>query len=938
MRLTTFLFLALSCVCLGLVTLSTTSGASPVVSDLKNIKGGLAWPELLAYSPVAPGKATVVSGNARFTVLTDRLVRMEYVADAANKGFEDRATTAFLQRSLADVPDFQTKTSDGVLTITTDAVELSYKVGAEFSADTLGIKSVLPKSAFTSWRYGDKDPKNLLGTIKSLDLLGVTSLNCTENKNITVHDESLHCAWGLVSRSGWAVVDDSDTYVLNPATGWWDQGQNGDDVDAYMFAHGHDYKGALKDFVAVSGKTAMVPRAAAGVWWTRWFNFNSNDLIDIVEEYEKHALPLDAFVLDMDWHKKNEWGGYTWDPNLFPYPADAMGYLKGRGLITLANIHDDNGVGAYEAAFPAMAKAMGVDPSSTDAIPFHICDNETYAKALEDLVLKPVEDTGMDYWWIDWQQGGTQGGCAGLKQNPTIWTNKIRGTDHIRRGSTKRGLVLSRWGGLGSHRYQVGFSGDVEGVVWSSLAYQPYFSLTSTNVGFGFWSHDIVGAVPDYELYARWLQWGGYSGVLRSHDRGMSGGDCAMAFPSTRDNDHCGVVRPWNVPLKYFKANRETLQRRSALVPYTYTLAREAYDTGLGPIRPMYYEFPEHDEAYLADQNGNFPQYFFGNDMIVSPVVAPADATGNGLSEKKVWLPPGEWVERDRGVVVSGPTIVTRQYALEETPVFVRAGAVIPTLPIVLGDTIGVASRAYEAIVWEIYLGGPGAELRGTGSFYEDDGETTAYASDPNEGSTTTASFKNDAGTLEFIVNSSTKKAWSLLIANALVPKEVSFGHGIEWGRLGYSRHEAKDSWTYDGAKGELKLNLPGTFKSVKVVVTWGLPGDLDVTGLRGVFALSNLAKAALDQVRKTVGSQTGQVGYGGALDRLVGTGAVLSYLSKADPTKFVAELNSIRGDNLVGIAMKEIANITLPSNYGENGTRRLDYVTALMEETERCL
>ena len=86
------------------------------------------------------------------------------------------------------------------------------------------------------------------------------------------------------------------------------------------------------------------------------------------------------------------------------------------------------------------------------------------------------------------------------------------------------GAVLARWGGMGSHRYQVGFSGDVSTLSWENLAYQPYFSATAANVGYGYWSHDVEGPSADLELYTRWVQWGALSGVMRMHERGMSGG------------------------------------------------------------------------------------------------------------------------------------------------------------------------------------------------------------------------------------------------------------------------------------------------------------------------------------------------------------------------------------------------------------------------------
>ncbi len=94
-------------------------------------------------------------------------------------------------------------------------------------------------------------------------------------------------------------------------------------------------------------------------------------------------------------------------------------------------------------------------------------------------------------------------------------------------------MVLARWGGLGNHRYQVGFSGDVAELSWKNLAYQPYFSMTGTNVGYGFWSHDIEGPANDLEMYVRWVQWAAYSGVFRSHERGMSAGGCADDTPSS---------------------------------------------------------------------------------------------------------------------------------------------------------------------------------------------------------------------------------------------------------------------------------------------------------------------------------------------------------------------------------------------------------------------
>ena len=90
------------------------------------------------------------------------------------------------------------------------------------------------------------------------------------------------------------------------------------------------------------------------------------------------------------------------------------------GLHMAANLHDADGVGNWETMYSEMATAVGMDPAKGHKVPFNLV-NSTWSYALEDIVLKYVEEQGMDFWWIDWQQGGQQAGCTGLAQNPTIW-------------------------------------------------------------------------------------------------------------------------------------------------------------------------------------------------------------------------------------------------------------------------------------------------------------------------------------------------------------------------------------------------------------------------------------------------------------------------------------------------------------------------------------
>ena len=202
---------------------------------------------------------------------------------------------------------------------------------------------------------------------------------------------------------------------------------------------------------------------------------------------------------------------------------------------------------------------------------------------------------------------------------PTWWLNYIHFTDQQREG--KRPLILHRWGGLGNHRYQVAFSGDTNSS-WEQLGFQFWFTATAANVGFAYWSHDIGGHLPgvvDPELFTRWVQFGGFSPILRTH------------FTKNPDAER----RPWAYPEPYSDILRSAYQLRYALEPYTYTEARKTFDTGIAFFHPLYYDWPDADAAYSSKG-----EYVFGDQMLVAPVATASDKI-TGLSAENVWLPSG---------------------------------------------------------------------------------------------------------------------------------------------------------------------------------------------------------------------------------------------------------------------------------------------------------
>ena len=202
--------------------------------------------------------------------------------------------------------------------------------------------------------------------------------------------------------------------------------------------------------------------------------------------------------------------------------------------------------------------------------------------------------------------------------NPLPWLNHLHFQDAARRG--KRPLLYSRYGGLGGHRYPIGFSGDTL-ARWELLGFLPYFTATAANVGFGWWSHDIGGhiGVDEPELYARWVQFGALSPCLRLH----------------ATKDAAAERRPWAFPSAVAVAAQQAFHLRYQLIPYLYTMARVAAETGVALCRPMYYAYPEAEDAYLGRQ-----QYFLGDDLIAAPHYAALSASnwpGNGRSLDTPW-------------------------------------------------------------------------------------------------------------------------------------------------------------------------------------------------------------------------------------------------------------------------------------------------------------
>ena len=628
-------------------------------------------------APLADPRAIVLAPQARFTILTSRLIRIEY---SPSGRFEDRPSQAFWYRR-QPVPRFEVQRSGEQLEVRTDHLLLRYapkRGGLTGESLSIGVDAT-----GATWRYGDEPRGNLLGTARTLD--GA--------------DGPVPLELGLMSRDGWAVVDDSQSLVFN-AQGWLEvRGAEPGTLDLYFFGYGRDYLACLRDFQRVAGPVPLIPRWALGNWWSRYWAYRQDELQALVEDFRAYGVPLSVCIIDMDWHITQTgnacsgWTGYTWNRDLFPDPEGFIAWLHNKGLRTALNLHPAEGVHPHEAAYEEMARAVGIDPASRQPVPFDIAD-PAFAEAYFRILHHPMEAAGIDFWWLDWQQG-TLTRLPGL--DPLWWLNHLHFLD-LGRQERKRPFIFSRWGGLGNHRYPIGFSGDTI-VSWRSLAFQPYFTATAANVGYGWWSHDIGGhmsGVEEPELYLRWLQFGAFSPILRLH--------------STKNPYH--DRRPWGHGDDIFRLARQAMQLRHALVPYLYNMAWRNRREGIPLICPMYYEHPNREEAYHCPN-----QYLFGSELIAAPHVRPADADTR-LSRAVVWLPEGDWFDFFSGERLPGNAWHARYGGLDDIPVYARAGAIVP-----LATQAGSSGLENPAAL-EVHLF-PGAS--GRFELYEDDGESQGY-------------------------------------------------------------------------------------------------------------------------------------------------------------------------------------------------------------------
>ena len=648
----------------------------------------LLWGALLQAAAL-PATNPIVMGNNRLTLITPTLIRLEY---STNGTFVDAPTYFAYNRESLLRPDEISidELGDDTYEIRTKALRIRYKHdGYPFSTANLHVfyQKNGKEAKFTN-RFILRN--NLGGPVETLDRV---------THEIPMND-------GILSKDGWYMIDDARGDLI--VNGWLRPRDTRTHLqDQYCFIYGNDYKAALRSLGAISGRVPMTRKYIHGVWYCRYWDYTSDEFLDIIRGYDKHDFPLDNIVFDMGWHTNDattgaghnglrNWTGYTWNRKLIPDPQALLDAIHRQHVHVALNDHPHDGIRNHEACYAPFMRAMGAKPG--DNLLFDPGDS-TYMRHFFAYAHHPLERMGVDFWWLDWQQNYLYPYVRGTNTTTLAWINELYYRDSERDGL--RGCGYSRWAGWGDHRHPIQFSGDAQ-ANWDILAFEVKLTAGSGNGGCYYWAHDIGGfrGEPNPELTTRWTQFGTLSAALRVH--------------STKDPKL--DRRPWLADELYTNAMRRMYHLRSLLMPYIYSCVWQTHNTMLPLNRSLFIDYGTQEESFE-----NAQEFTFGDLILAAPITTP----GKGVDKRatqKVWFPKGEtWYDYFTGERFEGGRTREIEKPLAEFPMYVRGGWLLPMQSYSNRPT----SARLDTLVMRLYPAAHDADNSFT--LYEDDGLTLDY-------------------------------------------------------------------------------------------------------------------------------------------------------------------------------------------------------------------
>jgi alpha-glucosidase (family GH31 glycosyl hydrolase) len=594
---------------------------------------------------------------------------------------------------------------------------------------------------------------------------------------------------GLLDRRGWYLLDDAKTAFWAP--GVWPQpraAHGGTYQDGYFFGYAHDYQLGLRELAQLTGPAPLLPRSVFGTWFSRYFAYSATDYQSLLNTFRTEKVPLDVLVVDTDFKAPSAWDGWSWNTSLFPDPTGFMNWASQNGLKVTLNIHP--AIDTNDSHFnTANATAGGL--IGTGVTRFFDWGNSNHVRAYFDLHT-PFNNQGVSFWWLDWCCDASISNMAGI--TPDAWINEEYAKNTNDRGL--RGFAMSRMGGSqnnapspsgpwAEHRNTLHFTGD-SWVSWSFLQFAAKMTIREGNLGIPYVSHDLGthnGEVLADDYFMRWMQLGTFQPIFRPH------------------SNH-GLRLPWDYP--NVKASAENFWRlRAALVPYTYSLAREATQNGLPIVRGLYLYNPENNEAYTFDS-----EYLFGSKMLVAPIVTPG-----ANASVSVWFPPGTWTDYFTGQTHTGPSVQSVSATYDTFPVFVKAGGIVPLAPYM--DY--TSQKPVDPLTVRVFTGADGDF-----SVYEDAGEGQGYKTGAYR--FTPLNYTNSSRTLQIgaaqgtYPGALTQRAYDLELNGVTT---LLSGVSVNGTALNQITPGTGEGWWYSSAAARLNVHLNARSTASALTITY---------------------------------------------------------------------------------------------------------------------
>jgi alpha-glucosidase len=490
-------------------------------------------------------------------------------------------------------------------------------------------------------------------------------------------------------------------------------GAEGGPVDYYIIL-GPKLSEVVGGYCQLTGYPHFVPRWALGYQQSRWMEYESTeDVMEIARELRSRNIPCDTIVLDIDY--MNEYRVFTWDPEVFPDPEDFVDTLAEMNLRLMTII--DPGVKleeGYDVYDQGLENGYFLRQRDGEQYVGLVWPGETVfpdfsrpeVRRWFGSFYKRFADIGVsNSSWIDMNEPSN---CIypGLREEYSMesvttidgepWEPQLRNAygllmaDAVYHGlrsayPNQRPFILTRSGFSGYQRFASMWTGDNQSeweYLWLSIPMLLNLGLS----GIPFCGADVGGFTGDVtpELLARWYQVGCFYPFFRNHSR-----------------IHTARQEPWRFGEDIETITREYIDLRYSLLRYLYSLAWRASYTGEPMMRPLVFEFQEDAATYDEDT-----QFMIGPFLLIAPILE------KGTESRDVYLPEGVWFDFWTGERFSGPERLKIKAGLENMPIYVRAGAIIP-----LGDNIQFTDQDQGDLTIWIYPGRDSAF-----EFYEDDG------------------------------------------------------------------------------------------------------------------------------------------------------------------------------------------------------------------------